>query len=194
MCIGFLSVSCNEKDKSDYRNKRERERPIYLITNFKNKDDSRKRFFLYTSYTINHIIHIIWREYKGSLQSIAIFLYTNKRRSTSRGDVSLGINIIIDISMNFEAGLQIHPPTRMRNSCRHNVAKLSALGVGIHVLLRDITRHSRVCDERVCVVTATSTRFHRTVIDRGSRCGSPTKSTLSYRTNVESPRVTRYFL
>lgn len=47
--------------------------------------------------------------------------------------------------MNFAADLQIHPPIRMRNSCRHNVAKLSALGVGIHVLLRDITRHSRVC-------------------------------------------------
>lgn len=65
------------------------------------------------SFYIHHIrsiIHIIWREYKkGSLQSIAIFPYTNKRRSTSRGDVSPGINIIIDISMNFAAGLQIHP-------------------------------------------------------------------------------------
>lgn len=68
-----------------------------------------------------------------------------------------------------------------------------AIGVGIHVLLRDIMRYSRVYGVRVCVVTATSTRFHRTVIDRGSRCGSRTKSTLPYQTNVKSRAAYNFF-
>lgn len=111
----------------------------------------------------------------------------DENREISR-DVSLRINII-DISMNIpipvrsvrtntpsDMNAEFTPPQRcqvVRRRCRNS-----------HVATRHHATRSRV-RERVCVVTATSTRFHRTVIDRGSRCGSRTKSTLPYQTNVE---------
>jgi len=65
---------------------------------------------------------------------------------------------------------EIHPSTRrMRNSRRRDVAKPSSL-------VSEFTccyATSSPCPN----VTATSTRFHRTVIDRGRRCGSRPKST-----------------
>lgn len=97
-----------------------------------------------------------------------------------RGEISTSIFVlcgcffeelnIIDEHFSWE----IHPSTNAEFA-PPRCCQTSAVGVGIHVLLRDIVRAS---DERVRVITATSTRFHRTVIDRGGRCGSrATKST-----------------
>lgn len=101
---------------------------------------------------------------------------------------SLGELNVIDVSANVPAGShrEIHPSTANAEFAPPRRCQASGVGVGIS---RVATRHRRASDERVRAITATSTRFYRTVIDRGGRCGSRNRRHRDQTWHRE-PRVT----
>lgn len=102
--------------------------------------------------------------------------------SRSLGELNISSMYLGERSSRF-AHREIHPSMANAEFAPPRRCQASGVGVGIS---RVATRHRRTSDERVRAITATSTRFHRTVIDRGGHCGSRATKSTPLRSDVAS--------